>query len=155
MTFMTPNPVAASHYKICRTGPGGLAVEVIPLGNAVLFPSLSIIAPGESTPVRREDNAGVARFLLAADQVERMLAAPGLDRSPYLGLLCDAFLSVNADDRVWGYALRINRSGVVLPIHDADGVAIETDETGFAQCVLQHFPAHKGVARGHDILCLV
>lgn len=155
MTVMTPTPVAASHYKICRTGPGDLVLDVLPLGNAVLFPSLSIIGPGESLPVRRHDEGGVARFLLAPEQVERLLAAPGLDRSPYLGLLCDAFLSVNADDRLWGYGIRIARAGAALPICDADGVPLPTDRTGFVPSVLQRFPAHKGVARGHDILCLV
>jgi len=154
MTMLARTPVYDSHYKICHTGPGDLAVDVRPLGNAVLLPSLSIIAPGESTPLRRMDEAGIARFLLAAEQVQRLLAAPGLDRSPYLGLLCDAFLSVKAPDRLWGYGIRINRADHALPICDADGVAMAVDDMGFVHCMLQHFPADKGVARGHDILCL-
>ena len=143
-----------SRYTIWRTGPGNLSVEVRPCGSAVIVPSLAIVAPGGTTLTDRCNEGNTVRFLLGAAQVERLVGSPTLERGPYLGLLCDAFLSIVHEDRTWGWSVRVSRDGTVMTGFRPGGTPVRTDREGFSRCALRRFPGNAGFARGHEILCL-
>lgn len=141
-------------YSIWRTGPGDISVEVRPRGSAVIVPSLTIVAPGGTTLTDRCNEGSTVRFMLNAAQVERLISSPALERGPYLGLLCDAFLSTGHRDRRWGWSVRITRDGTLLAGFRPGNVPVPTDREGFSRCRLRRFPDNAGFARGHEILCL-
>ncbi|MFN3470866.1 MAG: hypothetical protein ACK4Z7_14285, partial [Novosphingobium sp.] len=64
----------AACYTVWKTGPGALMLDLRRAGEALLRPTISIVTATGAISIPREDEGDIARFLLSAEHVARLLS---------------------------------------------------------------------------------
>jgi hypothetical protein len=145
---------AMSRYSRWQTGPGALTLSVRALRPFVMMTRLSLIANGSATRFSSTTSNGIDIYQLDAATVALLLTGPTSADPPSLLFSCAAVLHPAAQNRAWGWGIRLSRGAQTLLSIDDQGVALPLDQQGFRQTALRQFPAGKNIAAGLDLITL-
>lgn len=141
-------------YKVWQTGPGAVTLSVCTLRPVDLFrPRLDLTTMAADTPIAAVQTGDLFHFELNDAQVATLRTAPTSLNPPSLSFYCSAVRPPAAVNRKWGWAMRVSRAGVALPVADNDGTPLKLDADGFVR-VQRSFPESSDYAAGLDIITL-
>ena len=141
-------------YKVWKTGPGSVTLTVCALRPVELFrPRLDLTTLAADTPINAVHSDDLFHFDLSDAMVATLRTAPNSLNPPSLSFYCSAVRAPMSVDRKWGWAMRISRGGVALPVENYDGSPVKLDATGFVR-VQRSFPDASDIAAGFDIITL-